>query len=232
MAEWRSRITHALWQWRGVWLCIAVMLVFRSAIADWNRVPSGSMTPSILAGDRIIVDKLAYGLRIPFTLHRLVRWSEPARGDVVTFVSPLDGRLLVKRVIGLPGDRVALRDNVLSVNGRPAAYRVLSAAEAGIEGGNPHPAQRHFRESILGASHRVTLQPEGGSNRSRDLPPSAVPEGHYLLLGDNRDSSEDSRAIGFVEAKRILGRATAVAFSLDSSRCFRPRPQRFMAELD
>ncbi|MCY4212792.1 MAG: signal peptidase I [Gammaproteobacteria bacterium] len=232
MAGWRSRITHALWQWRGVWLLIAILLVFRSAIADWNRVPSRSMTPSILAGDRIIVDKLAYGLRIPFTLRRLARWAEPARGDVVTFVSPLNGRLLVKRVIGLPGDWVALQDNVLSINGRTAAYRALAAAEADIEGSSPHIPQRYFRESILGASHRITLHPEGGSSSDRNLSPSAVPKEHYLLLGDNRDSSQDSRAIGFVEAKRILGRATAVAFSLDAGNCFKPRPQRFMAELD
>ncbi len=232
MAGWRSRITLALWQWRGVWLLIAVMLAFRSAIADWNRVSSSSMTPSILAGDRIIVDKLAYGLRIPFTQRRLARWAQPARGDVVTFVSPLDGRLLVKRVIGLPGDGVALRNNVLSINGRMAAYRTLTAAEAGIEGDRPHPPQRYFRESILGASHLIALHPQGRSNSGRNLPPSAVPKGHYLLLGDNRDNSEDSRAIGFVDAKRILGRATAVAFSLDSNKCFRPRPQRFMAQLD
>jgi len=151
---------------------------------------------------------------------------------VVTFVSPLDGRLPVKRIIGLPGDRVALRDNVLSINGRMAAYRALTAAEAGIEGGGPHTPRRYLQESILGASHLITLHPQGRSNSGRNLPLSAVPKGHYLLLGDNRDHSEDSRAIGFVDAKRILGRATAVAFSLDSGKCFRLRPQRFMAELD
>ena len=231
MTGWRSRITHTLWEWRGVWLFIAIMLVFRSAIADWNQVPSGSMIPSILAGDRIVVDKLAYGLRIPFTLQRLAHWAEPERGDVVTFVSPLDERLLVKRVIGLPGDRVALRDNVLSINGEIAAYRELTAAEAGIEGGSPHPPQRYFQESILGASHLITLDPEGRSTSDRDLPPEVVPKGQYLLLGDNRDNSEDSRAIGFVYRERILGRATAVAFSLDYENYYRPRPQRFMADL-
>ena len=232
MTGWRSRITQTLWEWRGVWLFIAIMLVFRSAIADWNQVPSGSMIPSILAGDRIVVDKLAYGLRIPFTLQRLAHWAEPERGDVVTFVSPLDERLLVKRIIGLPGDRVAMKDNVLSINGSTAIYRELTAAEAGIEGGNPHPPQRYFQESILGASHLITLDPEGRSTSDRDLPAKVVPEGQYLLLGDNRDNSEDSRTIGFVDRERILGRATAVAFSLDYENYYRPRPQRFMAELD
>lgn len=232
MSEWRARITQTLWQWRGVWLFIAIMLVFRSAIADWNQVPSGSMIPSILAGDRIVVDKLAYSLRIPFTLQQLAHWAEPERGDVVTFVSPLDERLLVKRIIGLPGDRVALEANALSINGQTAAYRELTAAEAGIEDGSPHPPQRYFQESILGASHLIMLHPEGRSASNRDLPPSVVPKGHYLVLGDNRDNSEDSRAIGFVERERILGRATAVAFSLDYENFYKPRPQRFMAELD
>ncbi len=232
MTGWRTRIAPTLWEWRGVWLFIAIMLVFRSAIADWNQVPSGSMIPSILVGDRILVDKLAYSLRIPFTLQRLAHWAEPAHGDVVTFVSPLDDRLLVKRVIGLPGDLVALQGNALSINGKLATYRELTAAEVGIEGGDPHPSQRYFQESILGANHLIMLHPEGRSTSDRNLPPSVVPQGHYLVLGDNRDNSEDSRAIGFVDAKRILGRATAVAFSLDYEDFYKPRPQRFMAELD
>ena len=232
MSEWRTRVAQTLWEWRGVWLFIAIMLVFRSAIADWNQVPSGSMNPSILAGDRIVVDKLAYGLRIPFTLQRLAHWAEPERGDVVTFVSPLDERLLVKRIIGLPGDRVVLKGNALSINGKTAAYRELTAAEAGIEDGSAHPPRRYFQESILGTRHLITLHPQGRSTNDRDLPPSVVPKGHYLVLGDNRDNSEDSRAIGFVERQRILGRATAVAFSLDYENFYKPRPQRFMAELD
>ena len=231
MAAWHTRIVQALWEWRGVWLFIAIMLVFRSAVADWNHVLSGSMEPSILAGDRVVVDKLAYRLRIPFTLQQLADWGAPKRGDVVTFVSPLDDRLLVKRVIGLPGDLVALTGNSLSINGNAATYRELSAAEARIESDGPHLRQRYLQESILGASHLIMLHPEGRSSTGRDLPPSLVPAGHYLVLGDNRDNSEDSRAIGFVSAKRILGRATAVAFSLDYENYYRPRPQRFMAEL-
>ena len=225
-------MAKALWEWRGLWLFIAIMLVFRSAIADWNQVPSGSMTPSILAGDRIVVDKLAYGLRIPFTLQRLANWAEPARGDVVTFLSPLDDRLLVKRVIGLPGDLVSLDENVLTVNGKAAAYRQLSATEAGLAEGGEHQPERYLQESILGASHLIMLHPKARTSSHRNLPPSVVPEGHYLVLGDNRDNSEDSRAIGFVDAERIVGRATAVAFSLDYENFYKPRPHRFMADLD
>ena len=118
------------WQgWRGFFLFIAIMLVFRSAIADWNQVPSGSMKPSILVGDRIVVDKLAYDLRVPFTLRRLARWAEPRRGDVVTFPSPIDERLNVKRILGLPGDVVELRDNHLVINGQDADYAELSHSD-------------------------------------------------------------------------------------------------------
>ncbi|MFV2089891.1 MAG: signal peptidase I, partial [Pseudomonadales bacterium] len=103
---------YTIWRdWQGFILFIAVMLIFRSAIADWNQVPSGSMVPTILVGDRIVVDKLAYDLRIPFTLQRIFRWGEPQRGDIVTFPSPEDERLLVKRVIGIPGDEITLVDN-------------------------------------------------------------------------------------------------------------------------
>ena len=231
MTGWRTRATQTLWEWRGAWLFIAIMLVFRSAIADWNRVPSDSMHPSILAGDRIVVDKLAYGLRIPFTLQRLAHWAEPARGDVVTLVSPGDGRLLVKRVIGLPGDRVALTGNDLRINGEMAAYRERTAEQAGIGGGILDSPQRYFQESILGSSHLITLHPQERSGSGRDLPPSVVPKGRYLVLGDNRNNSEDSRAIGFIDRERIIGRATAVAFSLDAENFHKPRPLRFMADL-
>ncbi|MCY3792814.1 MAG: signal peptidase I, partial [Gammaproteobacteria bacterium] len=92
--------------WRGLLVFFAVMILFRSAVADWNQVPSGSMKPGILAGDRIVVDKLAWDLRVPFTTVRVAGWSHPSRGDVVTFDNPVDGRLFIKRVVAVPGDRV------------------------------------------------------------------------------------------------------------------------------
>ena len=103
---WGQRAAKLWRDWRGLVFFVAIMLVFRSAVADWNQVPSGSMKPGILDGDRIVVDKLAWGLRLPFTDTRLARWSAPARGDVVTFENPLDGRLFVKprpRPEGLAG---------------------------------------------------------------------------------------------------------------------------------
>src|SRR6185436_9965152 len=103
-------------------IVLIVLGSFRSAIADWNIVPTGSMNPTILEGDRIFVNKLAYGLRVPFTDMEVAHWSSPRRGEVVVFRSPADGDRLVKRVVGVPGDTVQLANNVLLINGTPASY--------------------------------------------------------------------------------------------------------------
>ncbi len=103
-----------------------ILFAFRSAIADWNDVPSGSMEPSIMIGDRVFVNKLAYDLKVPFTTWRVAQWDNPKRGDVVIFFSPADEQRLVKRVIGLPGDRIELRNDQLLVNDRAVTYETLS----------------------------------------------------------------------------------------------------------
>lgn len=211
-------------EWRGFLLFVAVMLLFRSAVADWNQVPSGSMLPAILVGDRIVVDKLAYDLRLPFTLVRLASWAEPRRGDVVTFTSPEDERLMVKRIVAGPGDRVALQRNRLTINGETALYTPVAEPAA-------PPGHRLVRESILGSS-RLVMWRDDATTLSATFRTTQVPPGHYLVLGDNRDNSRDSRFFGFVARERILGRASTVAFSLDYDRYYAPRPERFLAELE
>lgn len=217
-------------EWRGFAAFLVVMLVFRSAVADWNQVPSGSMLPSILVGDRIVVDKLAYDLRLPFTLQRLVRWREPERGDVVTFLSPEDDRLLVKRIVGIPGDEVALHDNRLVINGIAASYETVTPADTSAAPFMP-TGYGLYREQILGSSHLVMLRNDGASGFTGNLPAIRVPDGHYLVLGDNRENSRDSRVIGFIARDRILGRAKTIAFSLDYDNYYAPRPERFLADL-
>src|SRR5436190_20095418 len=103
-----------------------VLFSIRSSLADWNDVPTGSMKPTILEGDRVFVNKLAYDLKIPFTTFHLAEWSNPRRGDIVVFFSPHDGQRLVKRVIGLPGDTIELRNNVLVLNGQPVEYKPIA----------------------------------------------------------------------------------------------------------
>lgn len=227
-----SERIQAIWRdWRGFALFIAVMLVFRSAIADWNQVPTGSMQPTILIGDRIVVDKLAYDLRIPFTLTRIARWHEPERGDVVTFPSPEDEQLLVKRIVGTPGDVVSLENNQLTINGERASYDVLEGKSLRRGAMNePYPF-RFLKETILGNERMIMLEPTSFASGVNTFGPVTVPEGQYLMLGDNRDNSRDSRYIGFVSRDRILGRAETIAFSLDYDNYYRPRSERFFAPL-
>ena len=225
--------SHRYWrEWRGFVLFIVIMLVFRSAIADWNQVPTGSMIPSILEGDRIIVDKMAYDLRVPFTFVRLAHLADPERSDVITFESPKDGKLLVKRVIGIPGDVVQLRNNHLVINGEIAAYENVPAANL------PEPVARSLphievaQETLLGKTRTVMTHRLRRPQIRSSFGPITVPDGHYLVLGDNRDNSQDFRFIGFVDRDVILGKANAIAFSLDYENYYIPRADRFFRDLD
>src|SRR3982750_3951824 len=116
-----------------------VLFSIRSSLADWNDVPTGSMKPTILEGDRIYVNKLAYDLKVPFTTWHLTEWANPKRGDIVVFYSPKDGRRLVKRAVGLPGNVIELRDEQLIINGEPLGYSSLSTE---ISGGLPAVEQQ------------------------------------------------------------------------------------------
>lgn len=205
---------------RGIVLFVLLMVVFRSAIADWNDVPSTSMSPTILAGDRIWVNKLAYDLKLPLTGHSLRRLGEPQRGEVVVFDSAAAGLRLVKRVVAVPGDVVALRGNRLSINGQEAGYLGASAHDDGLVA----------VETVAGHRRQVTRRPARPA--LGDFGPVTVPPGHFLALGDNRDNSIDSRVYGFVPRHELVGRAATVVFSLDYQRWLRPRADRFLRPLD
>ncbi|MFM9996458.1 MAG: signal peptidase I [Phycisphaerales bacterium] len=213
---------------------LAVILVvfgtFRSAIADWNDVPTGSMKPTILEGDRILVNKLAYGLRVPFTTRWIAAWGGPDSGEIAVLFSPADGKRLVKRIIGLPGDTVELRGNALIVNGQAAAYAALEQAVIDRLAASERPSHAYARERIGAASHAVMSTPAVGARR--DFGPITIPAGRYLVMGDNRDQSADSRVFGLVPRRLIVGRSSAVAFSLDREHYLRPRWSRFLKALD
>ena len=227
-----SNRAQRLWrEWRGFVLFIAIMLVFRSAIADWNQVPSGSMIPSILEGDRIVVDKLAYELRVPFTFVRVARWGDPERSDIVTFESPKDGKLLVKRVIGIPGDVVQLKDNQLIINSQVAAYTAVPPQDLPDSLNTALPHIEIAQENILGASRTVMTHRLRHPQIRRSFGPIEVPASHYLVLGDNRDNSQDFRFIGFVHRDKIIGKANTIAFSLDYENYYLPRSERFFRDL-
>jgi signal peptidase I len=228
----QQKIKTIWFEWRGFLLFIAVMLMFRSAIADWNQVPTGSMIPSILAGDRIVVDKAAYDLRVPFTLIRITRWADPQRSDVITFESPKDGRLLVKRVIGIPGDLVELRGNTLYINGEIARYETVARENVAPDVRAVFPHFNVIKETILGESRLVMTDRRAYHRSQGNFGPIVVPEESYLVLGDNRDNSQDFRFIGFIERDLILGRADSVAFSLNYDNYYVPRADRFFRDLE
>ena len=201
---------------RSLLLFVALMFCFRSAIADWNDVPSGSMKPTLIEGDRIGLNKMAYDLRVPFTHISLYKIADPARGDIAVFDSKVADKRLVKRVIGVPGDIIAMHDNRLYINGQAIAY---TAAEAG-----------DWLEYLPGKTHIVRTNAIAGNYAN--FAPVTVPADHYLMLGDNRDNSADSRAIGFVPRGEFVGRSRSVVMSLNYDDYFLPRSERFFHGLE
>lgn len=209
---------------KGFLAFLFCMVIFRSAIADWDRVPTGSMQPTIRIGDRILVDKLAYDVRVPFTDVSLLHLADPKRGDIVLIDSHAAGEVLVKRVIGVPGDEVALRDNVLYIDGREARYAPF-ASVSGIRDDAQDPA-RYEIEDYGNMRHAIRLSLWRPSDK-RDFGPVTIPPGEYLMLGDNRDNSEDSRYLGFFPRREIIGRTDRVVLSLDPGNHYLPRMDRF-----
>ena len=213
-------------------LLITALAIFavRSSFADWNDVPTGSMKPTILEGDRVFVNKLAYDLKVPFTTLHLAEWAAPKRGDIVVFYSPKDGTRLVKRTVGLPGDVIELRHNQLIINGSVVEYKPIAEELLQDLSARDRAASEYASERLPGRSHFVASIPAVPA--MRDFGPYRVPEGSYFMMGDNRDDSFDSRYFGPVKRDRILGRATAVVASLDHSHYYKPRWDRFFSSLD
>jgi signal peptidase I len=220
---WRKEI-------RG-WLVIGlVVFSIRSSLADWSDVPTGSMKPTIIEGDRLFVNKLAYDLKVPFTTRHLAEWSNPHRGDIVVFFSPHDGKRLVKRVVGLPGDTIELRSNGLVLNGEAVEYKPIAEELLRDVASADRARQVYATEQLPGQRHAVAAIPSVPA--LRNFGPYRVPEGNYFMMGDNRDDSFDSRYYGPVERRRIVGQATAVVLSFDRARYWLPRWQRFFTSLD
>ena len=172
------------------------------------------MKPTILEGDRVVVNKLAYDLKIPFTSWQVQAWADPTPGEIVTFYSPKDEKLLIKRVIGTPGDVISMRNNQLFFNNKPATYGLLDTEM--IQQLDLYQRHHHsfFFEQLGNQRYPVMMRPSQ-PNGYNSFGPVEVPEGFYLMLGDNRDNSADFRAIGLVPREKIVGRAHTVAFSVD-----------------
>ncbi len=227
----KSRATRILAENKSLLLFFGLMLVFRSAVADWMQVPTGSMNPTIVEGDRILVDKSVYGLRVPFTELRLTQGNDPQRGDIAIFPSPKDGMTLVKRVVGVPGDTISMLDEQLYVNGKAVDYApTTDRADAELPSATRSEQRYYLSENLGGKSHPIMVMPN--RNAMRSFGPVTVPAGQYFMLGDNRDNSGDSRYFGFVPRASIVGRAGRVAYSLDAERWYMPRGDRLLSPLN
>jgi len=271
--------------WRNwikpIGLAILIVFGFRSTFYDWNDVPSASMEPTILVGDRIFVNKLAYDLKVPFssllgTPWRIASWGGPERGDVVVFFAPprwhdsetgawyasrddapeeaqprlihdRGGRRMVKRVIGLPGDKVEVRNNVLYVNDQrienqetnEGKYSRLDLDPPRNRDGTPVMAElpadsADFSAEALGDVLHPVMYLRTQRPSFATWGPQTIPDDQYLMMGDNRNNSRDSRdpSLGFIPRERIVGKAFGVAFSLDRVPSFRFRWERFFRGLD
>ena len=215
---------------RGLVIFFVLMALFRSAIADHMHVPSGSMNPTVVEGDQILVNKLAYGVRVPFTHLWLHQGDAPARGEIITFDSPEDGQTWLKRVVGLPGDTVEMRDERLFINGQPLAYsRGDDTAAAALPKATREHALLFATEQLGTVAHPIMVMPQVPA--MRNFAQVTVPPGQFLLLGDNRDNSKDSRYIGMIPRERITGRAHTVVLSLNYDRHYLPREGRFIKDL-
>jgi signal peptidase I len=181
------------------------VMILRSFLFEPFQIPTGSMIPTLNVGDFIVVNKYAYGIRLPVTGTKIVSIGEPRRGDVMVFIPPHDPNYFIKRVIGLPGEHVRYENNVVYINGEALPQQAMAPIrELGVI---------HSRETVGGVIHDIYTAESQRFSRLYDwLPPegAVIPEGHYFMMGDNRDNSSDSRYWGPVSEASIVGKAVAV----------------------
>ncbi len=217
----RIDIATLIKQNKDIVLFLLLMIIFRSSFADINRVPTGSMKPTIVEGDRIVINKLAYDLQFPLTNTKLFKLADPERGDIVIFESSISKQRLVKRVIGVPGDVISMQNNHITINDQRLSYKdsLSSTSEQ----------YKDLQEDLLGTLHQIRIQ--NHQSHLSSFESLKVPNGYYLALGDNRDNSADSRVIGLVPRNEIIGRSRHVLVSLNPERFYLPRPSRFIKTL-
>lgn len=202
---------------RSFFPVILIVLLLRSFLVEPFRIPSGSMLPTLNVGDFILVNKYTYGLRLPVLNRKLVELGEPQRGDVVVFRFPPDpSKDYIKRVVGLPGDEVRYANKVLYLNGERVPTDDMSLY-TGYGAGALGVPTVEMTEQLGTVRHQILVVPRRVEGDLRER----VPPGHYFVMGDNRDNSEDSRSWGFVPEENLVGKAFIVWMSWDGSR-FRP----------
>ena len=206
-------------QFFAILLCI---VFFKSAIADLSSISGASMLPTLLDGDKVWVNKLAYDVKIPFTEISLTKLSDPRQGDIVIVDSKMAEKRLIKRIVGVPQDTIYMQNNALVINGVAIDYDILSSKNNSTI----------IKEHLPHRAHQARLSQRFLNRNSRSYGPVIVPADEYFVLGDNRDNSADSRIYSFIPRGEIIGRSSSVVFSLDGDNYYLPRTERFLAELD
>lgn len=219
---------------RDVVLIVAFMVVLRWSIVNWYVIPTGSMLPTIKIKDHVLVNKLSYGLMLPFTETHAFSWDTPARGDIILFRSPVEEVTFVKRVIGVENDTISFQNGTLVVNGERVKEVEQNDRSILADMGEPADGKVLYMETLPdGKQHYVLRLASSGQTffESREW---NVPEGKLLVLGDNRDGSNDGRYWGFVDVDKVYGKALRVFYSIQPSDGFWPsfRSDRFFSKLE
>ncbi|WP_020394555.1 signal peptidase I [Thiolinea disciformis] len=193
---------------RSFFPVLLVVLLLRSFVFEPFRIPSGSMLPTLEIGDFILVNKFTYGLRLPVTHHKLLALNEPKTGDVVVFRFPKNPKVdYIKRVIGVPGDTIEWRNKELFINGTPALNKSIGEYNA-VDQDNRVTVTNRFSESLGSVQHDILQVPIASGPVGKII----VPDGHYFVMGDNRDMSNDSRYWGLVPEENLVGKAILIWF--------------------
>jgi len=196
---------------RSFFPIVLIVLVLRSFLAEPFRIPSGSMMPTLLVGDFILVNKFTYGIRLPVINKKVLALNEPKRGDIVVFRYPKDPSVdYIKRVIGLPGDKIVYDNKKLYVNDKPVEQVSLGRYE-GFGQGRDMTGAEHLLENLTGVEHSILVRNDALSAEGVYV----VPEGNYFVMGDNRDNSNDSRYWGTVPEENLVGKAFFIWMSWD-----------------
>lgn len=201
---------------------ILVVFFVRSFIVEPFKIPSGSMMPTLLAGDYILVNKFTYGLRVPILNNTFIGVNKPSRGDVFVFHYPPDPSIdYIKRVVGLPGDKIRYEDKQLIINGKPLEVKDVGDYEYVMSGLNIMVAKQR-REQLGSVAHDILIHDVIGNYDVNTIGMKfanneeiEVPAGHYLAMGDNRDNSSDSRVWGFVPERNLVGKAFFIWMNFD-----------------
>jgi signal peptidase I len=201
---------------------ILVVFFVRSFIVEPFKIPSGSMMPTLLAGDYILVNKFTYGLRVPIVNHTFIKVSQPTRGDVFVFHYPPEPSIdYIKRVVGLPGDRISYKDKQLTINGKKLDTQDMGSYEYVMSGLNVMTAKQ-YKEQLGSVRHSILIHDIVGNydadaigSKFANNEEIIVPVGHYLAMGDNRDNSSDSRVWGFVPEQNLVGKAFFIWMNFD-----------------